>query len=124
MARPTELELKVLRRLWGLGGTATVREVLAGWGGNSRPAYTTVLKVFQIMEGKGFVTHDRSGRRYRYRARLKREAFSRGRLREAMAGLFPADRLMLVDSLVQELDLSPEEIRKLRRMLSRRERNA
>ncbi len=120
-APPTALELKVLRRVWELGGAATVREVLAGWGPKPRPAYTTVLKVFQIMESKGLVSHEQAGRSYRYRARLKRDTFSRDRLREIVSGLFSADRLQLVNALVQEMRLSPAELRELRRMLSARE---
>jgi BlaI family transcriptional regulator, penicillinase repressor len=116
--KPTELELKVLNRLWGLGGVATVREVLAHWDAAPVPRYTTVLKVFQIMEAKGFVSHHKEGRAYRYTALLRNDEHSRSRLREILHGLYRGDRLRLVNALVDELDLDPQEIRAVRKMLT------
>ena len=116
--KPTELELKILSRLWDLGESGTVREVLQGWPGKDTPGYTTVLKILQIMEAKGYVTHARTGRAYRYSTRLRREEHSRGRFREMLQTLFRGNRLELVSALVEEVDLTDEEIRKIRRLLT------
>jgi BlaI family transcriptional regulator, penicillinase repressor len=118
--RPTELELKVLGHLWDLGGAGTVREVLAAWAGKPTPAYTTVLKVLQIMEGKGYVAHARDGRSYRYAALLERQEHSRGRLRDVLEKIFRGNRLELVSSLVEEMDLTRDEIREVKKMLDRK----
>lgn len=69
---PTNRELEILKLLWGRG-RATVREIYD----DLRPkegdlAYTTVLSMLQIMEQKGLVGHDRSGKAYRYFARVER----------------------------------------------------
>ena len=117
---PTGLELKVLQRLWDLNGEGTVHEVLKGWTQPPLPRYTTVLKILQIMEEKGFVRHVKSGRSYRYIARLKRADLSSRRLGELLQGFFKGDRLGLVNALVDELDLTAQEITEIRTMLAER----
>jgi predicted transcriptional regulator len=115
--KPTALELKVLHRLWDLGNTATVNEIIADWPDKKVPGYTTVLKVLQIMEEKGYVTHRRAGRSYRYTAVLKKEEQSRGRLTELLQSFFKGDPVRLMNALIAEQDLSPKEIREMRRAL-------
>jgi BlaI family penicillinase repressor len=115
--RPTPLELKVLHRLWDLGNAATVNEVISGWPERTPPGYTTVLKVLQNMEEKGFVAHERSGRAYRYAALLPREQLSRGRLQELLHSFYKGDKMRLVNALVEEVDLSPQEMREMRKLL-------
>ncbi len=121
-ARPTDLELRVLRRLWALGNVGSVRQILEGWTDTPVPGYTTVLKVLQIMEPKGLVTHRKAGRAYRYVARLRSEDLSRSRLRELVKGFFQGDGVRLVNALVDEMDLSAQEIREVRRMLDAKAR--
>jgi len=117
---PTALEQKVLHRLWDLGGTATVSEVIEGWPDREKPGYTTVLKVLQNMEAKGLADHERSGRAYRYRSLLAKDKVSRGRLRELLNRFYSGDALRLVNALVEEVDLSPAEAREIRRILAAR----
>jgi BlaI family penicillinase repressor len=116
--RPTALEQKVLHRLWDLGDTATVNEVIESWPGKEAPGYTTVLKVLQNMEGKGFVAHERFGRAYRYTALLPRDELSRSRIQELLHGFFKGDTMKLVNALVDEIDLTPGEIKDLRKLLA------
>jgi BlaI family penicillinase repressor len=115
--RPTPLELKVLHRLWDLGNTATVNEVIAEWPDKAAPGYTTVLKVLQNMEGKCLVAHERSGRSYRYTALLPKEQLSRGRLQELLHSFYKGDKMRLVNALVDEVALTPREIREMRKLL-------
>lgn len=117
---PTVLELKVLGRLWDLGGEGTVHQVLAAWSGRPLPAYTTVLRVLQIMEGKGYVAHTRVGRAYRYAVRLERGEHRRRRLRELLDGVFRGNRLELVSSLLEEVQLDPDEVREVMHILDRK----
>jgi predicted transcriptional regulator len=115
--RPTPLELKVLHVLWDLGNTATVNEVIASWPEKAPPGYTTVLKVLQNMDEKGFVAHERSGRSYRYTALLPKEQLSRGRLQELLHSFYKGDKMRLVNALVEEVELSAQEIREMRKLL-------
>lgn len=70
---PTGRELEILKILWQRG-QATVREIHE----TLRPsdgslAYTTVLSLLQIMEQKGLVEHEASGKAYLYRACVERD---------------------------------------------------
>ncbi len=66
--RPTDGELAILQVLWERG-PSTVREVLEVLEGARPTAYTTVLKMLQIMADKGLVVRDESRRTHVYRAR-------------------------------------------------------
>ena len=66
--RPTDAELTLLRVLWQ-GGPGTVREIQEGLGENAPVAGASVLKLLQIMTGKGLVDRDASSRAHVYRAR-------------------------------------------------------
>ena len=120
--RPTPQELKVLHALWDLGSPATVNEVVAGWASGEPPGYTTVLKVLQNMEGKGLVSHKRSGRAYRYTALLRRDAVSRSRLQELLHGFSKGDTVRFVNAFVEEAAMSPQEIREIQKLLSQKAR--
>ena len=75
---PTEAELELLRILWARG-PSTVREVRDGLPPARRGGYTTVLKLLQIMHGKGLVTRDETERSHVYRA-VAAEAATQRRL--------------------------------------------
>jgi BlaI family transcriptional regulator, penicillinase repressor len=123
MARkPTGLELEILRRLWELGNEGTVHDVLRIWGKGRVPGYTTVLKTLQIMESKGLVSHTRKGRSFTYRAVLVREEATSARLEELLHGFYRGDRLGLVSRLIDEMDLTTEDIKEIRRMLKGKEK--
>jgi BlaI family transcriptional regulator, penicillinase repressor len=61
--KPTDAELAILRILWAKG-PSTVREVAAAMGREG--AYTTVLKLLQIMTDKQLVRRDESTRTHVY----------------------------------------------------------
>jgi BlaI family transcriptional regulator, penicillinase repressor len=117
-ARPSEFEVKILRSIWKREDGATVNEVLDEWPEAEKPLYTTVLKMLQLMEEKGFVTHQRAGRSYRYLPLMKREEVSRGRFKELLEGLFGGDKLSLANALVREMEFSPDDVSELRALLA------
>ncbi len=65
LPRPTDGELAILRVLWD-GGPATVRQIHDKLGRDT--AYTTVLKLLQIMTVKGLVQRDEAARTHIYAA--------------------------------------------------------
>jgi BlaI family transcriptional regulator, penicillinase repressor len=62
---PTAAELEILGVLWRRG-SATVHEVRASLG--RAAAYTTVLKLLQIMHAKGLVSREKDSRTHVYTA--------------------------------------------------------
>jgi predicted transcriptional regulator len=61
--KPTHGELAILRVLWSRG-PSTIRELAQAMGREG--AYTTVLKLLQIMTDKRLVRRDESARRHVY----------------------------------------------------------
>ena len=70
---PTDRELEALKVLWRFG-EATVRDICERMAeAGTRPAYTTVLSLLQVMEQKGLVGHRQDGKAYVYFARAERD---------------------------------------------------
>ena len=67
--RPTDTELAILRVLWERGAS-TVRQVHEIMSVDRPTAYTTALKMLQIMTEKGLVEKDSSQRPQVYKPRL------------------------------------------------------
>ncbi|HYV97459.1 MAG TPA: BlaI/MecI/CopY family transcriptional regulator [Gemmatimonadaceae bacterium] len=107
-------ELDVMGVLWELGsGTvAEVRDRLP-----ADLAYTTVLTILRNLEEKGFVAHEAEGRAHRYIPRVAQQAARRSVLARLVDKLFHGSPAQLMAHLVEEHDITPEELRKLRRDL-------
>ena len=69
--RPTDVELAILKVLWEQG-PSTVRRVMSVMSRDWPVAYTTVLKMLQIMAEKDLVLRDDSQRAHVYRPRHSR----------------------------------------------------
>lgn len=112
-------ELEVLRTLWDRG-PATVRDVLDHLHDQGRRlAYTTVLTFLTRLEQKGFVSSNKSGLAYVYRAKVTRDRVSKSRIRSLLTELYDGAAGPLVLQLMQSERLTPEEIQELQKMLDR-----
>lgn len=117
-----DFELKVLSRLWELGGRGRVSDILQIWrddpDGSGVPGYTTVLKALQKLRAKGVVTHEEGdGRAYIYVAQVTRREASKSRLRQLVDTVFGGDRLAFAHTFLEEANLSAEEIHQLRSLV-------
>jgi len=112
--RFTDRELRVMNILWDEGSSTVneAREVL----GTDIP-YTSVLSIFQTLEDKGHIRHEREGRAYRYFPLVDREEAGNEALGYVMNRLFKGSPSALVSSLVGEQDVSEDELEELRRLL-------
>ena len=102
-------ELDVMTLLWahGSGTVAEVREAL-----DASLAYTTVLTILRNLEAKGFVRREEEGRAHRYFPKVKQKVAQRNALRRLIDTLFVGSPEALLAQLVDEHDLSPEELRR------------
>jgi len=121
--RPTDAELAILRVLWQLG-PATVRQVhdvLTLRSGRERPtAYTTALKLMQIMTEKGLVRRDESDRTHIYHPRLTEEQTQRQLIRDLMDRAFGGSSSKLVLQALASKRASSDELVEIREMLEAR----
>src|SRR5918997_2908635 len=93
--RPTDAELAILRVLWDRGPSTVrqVHEVLL----RERPtAYTTALKLLQIMTEKGLVRRDETDRTHVYHPRLTEEQTQRQLVRDLLDRAFGGSASKLV----------------------------
>jgi predicted transcriptional regulator len=115
--RLSDRELDVMAVLWALG-SGTVAEVR---GALPDPlAYTTVLTVLRTLEEKGFVGHEEEGKAHRYLPLVARERAGRSALSRLVEKLFDGSPELLLTQLVSDRKLSPQDIKRLRRILDQR----
>jgi predicted transcriptional regulator len=105
-----ERELDVMTILWQQS-SGTVTEVQAAL---STPlAYTTVLTMLRNLEAKGFVRREEEGRAHRYYPKVKQRAEQQRALRRLIDTLFLGSPEALLTQLVDDHDLSADELRRI-----------
>jgi len=115
-----DLELQILNVLWERG-PSTVREVLEALDATPLPSYMTVLIMMRLMHEKGYLDRDERGRAHVYRARLREGAVKRGLLRDLVRDAFRGDPEALVVRLLEDSNLSEEELARIRALLDEQE---
>lgn len=118
--RPTDGELAILRVLWSRG-PSTVRQVHEVLSRERPSAYTTALKLLQIMTDKGLVRRDATDRTHVYQARLSEDQTQRQLVRDLVDRAFSGSASKLVMQALASRRASPEELNEIRKLLDRRE---
>jgi BlaI family transcriptional regulator, penicillinase repressor len=118
--RPTDAELAILRVLW-TRGPSTVRDVHDVLSRNRQLAYTTTLKLLQIMTEKGLTTREEYGQQHLYRARQSEQATQRRLVRDLVERAFDGSTSQLVMQALATKKTSKEELEAIRRLLDARE---
>lgn len=117
----TERELDVMSILWRRGSAtvAEVREELA-----EGLAYTSVLSVLQTLAEKGYVRHEREGRAYRYHPTVAPEEAGGSALNRIMDKIFHGSAESLLAQLVSERRIPARELKRMRKLLEQRLKEA
>ncbi len=116
----TDLEFKIINKLWDLDG-ATVRQVVEAQDEKPPLAYTTVATVLKILEEKGFVRSSKKDRVLIYTAKLKREAYQARSLRDMVDRVFSGDALSLVTRLIDTQRITDDDLQRLRTLIDQGE---
>ncbi len=114
--RPTDAELTILRVLWNLG-PSTVRQVHDVLSRERPTAYTTALKLLQIMTEKGLVRRDERDRTHIYHPRLSEQQTQQQLIRDLLDRAFGGSSSKLVMQALATERASVEELREIRKML-------
>lgn len=117
---PSDFELQILGVLWE-GGPATVRQVMERLPDGKERAYTSVLSVMQVMQKKGFLTATKEpdGPAHVFTPLVAREKVAGPLLRGLVATVFGGVTHAAVQQLLDEKQVSRDEIAKLRELLDR-----
>ncbi len=118
--RPTDTELAILRVLWERGAS-TVRQVHETMSAVRPTAYTTALKMLQIMTEKGLVRRDDTDRTHVFQARLTEEQTQRQLVRDLLDRAFGGSATKLVMQALNARRSSAEELTQIRKLLDGRE---
>lgn len=110
----TDRELDVMSVLWreGSGTVAEVREAL-----EDELGYTSVLKILQILEEKGYVGHEKEGRAYRYSPLVEASAAGASALDRVVDKIFHGSAELTLARLVSARRIPPRELEAMRRLL-------
>ena len=118
--RPTDAELAILRVLWERGPSTVrqVHEILVSRVGPT--AYTTALKLLQIMTEKGLVRRDDTDRTHVYMPRLSEEQTQRQLVRDLLDRAFGGSASKLVMQALHAKRSTPEELGEIRKLIEAR----
>ena len=114
--RPTNAELAILRVLWDRG-PSTVRQVHDVLVRERPTAYTTALKLLQIMTEKGLVHRNAADRSHVYHARLTQEQTQRQLVRDLLDRAFGGSATRLVMQALAARRATPEELTEIRKLI-------
>ena len=113
----TEAELRLMKILWRRGESA-VGDLVAALPGDEALAYNSVLTTIRILEQKGYVAHRQQGRAFVYQPLVAESEASRSEIRHLVGRFFGNSREQLVLSLLDDGELSPTELKRLKEAIA------
>lgn len=123
LAKPlTTVELELMQVIWDLG-ECSIRQVHAALPKGRDLAYTSVATMMKILEQKGALSRGTADRTHTYKSRITREEYEVASLRFLSENVFKGDRSSMVMRLLDEADLSPEELASIRKLVDERLRS-
>jgi predicted transcriptional regulator len=117
--KPTTAELNMLRVIWPLGNV-TVKQVHEATQ-KERPetTYATVLRLMQIMHGKGLLKRDDSERSHVYAPAQAQESLRTGLLRDLIHKAFAGSGKDLVMAALRDGHVTAREREEIRKLLQK-----
>jgi predicted transcriptional regulator len=112
----TETELELMTILWrlGEGSVSEVQEALP----EDRPlAYTSISTILRILEQKGVLKARKEGRGHVYVPVLSKADYEAKTVRHVVNRVFDGAPVSLVRQLLNTVDLAPQDLEELRRIL-------
>ncbi len=121
MPHITAAELRIMKILWRLG-PGTVRQVLDALPpkGREKPAYTTVMTMMKQLAERGALAVDRQRQPFIYTPTVGQEQVLGSRVTQFLQNVFDGHAEALVSHLVEQADLSPEDLRRIKSKILKR----
>jgi predicted transcriptional regulator len=109
-----------MRVLWDKR-LATVGEIIEGLRAKERVHYSTVQTTLRILESKGYVAHEKSGRAFTYRPLVDQQQARRRALRHLVSRLFNNSPSQLVMNVLEDERIAPDELQRVKRLIKESE---
>lgn len=119
----SELQIALMRVLWRRGETSTA-DVAAELAQDRGLKHTTIATLLTRLEKRGVVAQRRDGRQLFYRAMVEEADVRRSMVADLIGALFAGDAQELVAHLVQESEIAPGDLAKVKRRLARGDHDA
>ncbi len=114
--KPTTAELQILHVLWRRG-PSTVNQIQPELERGDRVAYTTVLKLLQIMFEKGLVRRDKTRRPHVFRAAVAEAQVKRRFVTDLLEQVFEGSASRVAMQALSATRATRDDIRQLRELL-------
>ncbi|MGE5126323.1 MAG: BlaI/MecI/CopY family transcriptional regulator [Betaproteobacteria bacterium] len=115
----TPQELEIMKAVWARG-QATVRDVYEDLLAGRKVAYTTVMTMMNVLERKGHLRKRAQGRSFLYRPTRPQSQVVGTMVRDFVRRVFGGSAQPLLVHLVEEHDLSREELDALVRRIEKK----
>jgi BlaI family penicillinase repressor len=116
-----ELQLAIMQVLWQQG-EATVAAVRQSLAPDRELAHTTVGTMLSKLEEKGHVRHRSDGRVNIYRPTIGQDQVSQSMVSDLAERLFSGDIKQMVCHLLDDSELTAEDLAELRKLIRQREK--
>lgn len=117
---PTELELTILKLLWGRA-PLLAREVQAALAAAGRDlAKTSVITTLNTMVGKKYLTRKRQGHMFLFSPRISEETVSQLVLSDVVDRVFDGSTTTVLLKLFEAKSIQADELKELRRLIDRK----
>ncbi|MEZ4949422.1 MAG: BlaI/MecI/CopY family transcriptional regulator [Saprospiraceae bacterium] len=115
MQKLTKAEEEVMQIIWQIE-PCTVSQILDHIEkelGQDRPPHSSISSIVRIVEEKGFLDHKAYGRTYEYFPIVTKEEYSKKTLKKVIQDYFNGSVQNMVSFLVQENDLSVNDLNEM-----------
>lgn len=114
----SDLQIAVMRVLWERG-EASVADIAAIVSEQRGLKYTTVATLLTRLERRGAVAQRRQSRQLIYRAKISEPQARRSMVADLIDSLFGGDARALVAHLVEESEIAPGDLQRVRQRLAK-----
>lgn len=115
----TSAELELMNIVWDLK-EATVRGVMDELPEDRKLAYTSVSTILRILEKKNVLRSEKQGKTHIYIPLVAKNEYEKKEAGSLVKNLFGGSKLSLVKCLIENEDLSEEELSQLKNLIEER----
>lgn len=116
----TKAEEDIMRYVWEMGecSVGQIRDAIAAKTPSSVPAHSTVSTLLKLLRDKEYIGYRAFGRTFVYYPLVQKDEYSRKKIKRLLGRFFGGSPARLVSFLVEENDLSLEELTALTKALN------
>jgi BlaI family penicillinase repressor len=121
MEQLTQTEERIMQVIWELE-SAFVKEIIERLP-EPKPPYNTISSVVRLLEKKGYVSHKAYGKTYQYFPAIEKASYSKHTFKKLLGNYFEGSYKSLVSFIVNEENLSDQEIKELQALIAEQANN-